>query len=106
MTHEQACRILDRAKDGITFPRRIIDQALWLTGDLDAHEAIMDKQQRDYIKICEAKDWLKRYRAKESNDGAEQANQWWRKTIMDIERIRGIDAATELRPLMNLERKK
>ncbi len=39
MTHEQAHRILDRAKDGTTFPRRIIDQALWLTGDLDAHEA-------------------------------------------------------------------
>ena len=41
MTHEQAHRILDRAKDGTTFPRRIIDQALWITGDLDAHEAVI-----------------------------------------------------------------
>lgn len=40
MTHEQAHRILDRAKDGTTFPRRIIDQALWITGDLDAYEAM------------------------------------------------------------------
>jgi hypothetical protein len=59
-----------------------------------------------HMKRCEAREWLKRYRAKASTDGAEQANQWWRKTIMDIERIRGLDAATELRHLMNLERKK
>jgi N-formylglutamate amidohydrolase len=59
-----------------------------------------------HMKQCEAREWLKRYRAKASTDGAEQANQWWRKTIMDIERIRGLDAATELRHLMNLERKK
>jgi hypothetical protein len=58
------------------------------------------------MRQCEAREWLKRYRAKASTDGAEQANQWWRKTIMDIERIRGLDAATELRHLMNLERKK
>ncbi len=40
MTHEQAHQILDRAKDGAIFPARIIDAALWLTGDLDAHEAV------------------------------------------------------------------
>lgn len=40
MTHEQAHRILDRLKDGFVYPSRIIDKALWLTGDLDAHEAM------------------------------------------------------------------
>lgn len=58
------------------------------------------------MKRCEAREWIKRYRMKASTDGAEQANHWWRKTIMDIERIRGLDAVIELRHLMNLERKK
>lgn len=59
-----------------------------------------------HMRQCEAREWLKRYRDKAKTDGAAQANLWWRKTIMDIERIRGLDAATELRHLMNLERKK
>ena len=59
-----------------------------------------------HMRQCEARDWLKRYRTMAAEHGATQANQWWRKTIMDIERIRGLEAATELRNLMNLERKK
>ena len=39
-------------------------------------------------------------------DGVNSSNNWWRKTIMDIERIRGLEAAIELRILMNKERKK
>jgi hypothetical protein len=59
-----------------------------------------------HMRQSEAREWLKRYRAKASIDGAQSANQWWRLIIMDIERIRGLEAATELRHLMNLERKK
>ena len=40
MTHEQAHQILNRVKDGTAYPARIINTALWLTGDLDAHEAM------------------------------------------------------------------
>lgn len=40
MTHEQAHKILDRIKDGWLYPEFIVNQALWLTGDLDAHEAM------------------------------------------------------------------
>ncbi len=58
------------------------------------------------MRQCEAREWLRRYRTKASTDGAEKARQWWRKTMMDIERIRGLDAANELRHLMNLERNK
>lgn len=59
-----------------------------------------------HMKQCEAREWVRRYRAKASTDGAQAANQWWRLMIGDIERIRGLEAATELRHLMNLERKK
>jgi len=34
MTHQQAMRILDRLKDGWSYPAKIVDEALRMTGDL------------------------------------------------------------------------
>jgi hypothetical protein len=39
MTHEQAQKILDKVREGVAYPASIVDFALFLTGDLDAHEA-------------------------------------------------------------------
>jgi hypothetical protein len=38
MTYDQAQKILDRVRDGVNYPPGIVDFALCLTGDLDAHE--------------------------------------------------------------------
>jgi len=38
MTYEQAQKILDRVREGVNYPPRIVDFALQLTGDLDAYE--------------------------------------------------------------------
>ena len=38
MTYEQAQKILDRVREGVYYPDRIIDFALQRTGDLDGHE--------------------------------------------------------------------
>lgn len=38
MTYEQAQRILNRVREGATYPSRIVDYALYLTGDFDAYE--------------------------------------------------------------------
>lgn len=35
MSHAEAMRILDRLKDGWSYPEKIVDEALRLTGDLD-----------------------------------------------------------------------
>tara|TARA_R110000868_G_scaffold361806_1_gene623820 strand:+ start:580 stop:687 length:108 start_codon:yes stop_codon:yes gene_type:complete len=35
MTYEMAMRILDKVKDGIPYPEKIINMALELTGDLE-----------------------------------------------------------------------
>lgn len=59
-----------------------------------------------HMRQCEAREWVKRYREKARQVGATEAMHWWRKTIADIERIRGLDAAIELKLLMNIERKK
>jgi hypothetical protein len=59
-----------------------------------------------HMRQCEAREWISRWRQKAMTDGVNSSNNWWRKTIMDIERIRGLEAAIELRTLMNKERKK
>ena len=38
MTHKDAMRILDKLKDGIIYPEKIISMALELTGDLQPKE--------------------------------------------------------------------
>jgi hypothetical protein len=53
------------------------------------------------IRRSEAREWLQRYRRKASQDGAAAAQVWWAGIISAIERKRGLDAATELRKLMN-----
>jgi len=58
------------------------------------------------MRRCEAREWLERYKRKARIDGAEQARIWWAGIIGAIERIRGLEAATELRRLMNEERNK
>lgn len=57
-----------------------------------------------HMRRCEAREWIARFRKKASEDGAQEANYWWRKTIADIEAIRGKEAALELRYLMNQEK--
>jgi hypothetical protein len=59
-----------------------------------------------HMRRTEAREWLQRYRVKAREDGAEQARIWWAGIISAIERKRGLDAATELRRLMNEERSK
>lgn len=77
-----------------------------LTQESSSKQPYGSRATLTHMRRCEAREWLERYRDKAKTDGAAQANFWWRKTIMDIERIRGFKAATELRHLMNLERKK
>lgn len=39
MTYEQAQKILDRVRDGVYYPDSIVDFALFLTGDIEEHQA-------------------------------------------------------------------
>jgi NAD(P)H-dependent flavin oxidoreductase YrpB (nitropropane dioxygenase family) len=57
-----------------------------------------------HMRRTEAREWVQRYRAKAREDGAAAAQVWWAGIISAIERKRGLDAATELRRLMNEER--
>ena len=59
-----------------------------------------------HMRRTEAREWVQRYKRKAREDGAEQARIWWAGIISAIERKRGLEAATELRKLMNEERNK
>ena len=39
MTYDQAQKILDLVREGHNYPPRIVDFALFITGDFDAYEA-------------------------------------------------------------------
>lgn len=46
MTYQMAVKILDRAREGIYYPERIITQALILTGDIDPDGPIAMRSER------------------------------------------------------------
>ena len=56
------------------------------------------------MRRMEAREWIRRYREKVKTDGQMQARGWWDGVIGDIEKIRGKEAATELRYWMNQEK--
>jgi len=53
------------------------------------------------MREAEAMEWIDRYRERAYEHGKTEARRWWIKTISDIERIRGKEAADDLRNRMN-----
>ena len=35
LTHELAMKILDKVKEGVAYPRMVVERALMMTGDID-----------------------------------------------------------------------
>lgn len=56
---------------------------------------------QETLKNAEAREWMQRYKTKSKDLGANAAASWWKTTINDIERKRGIPAADDLRRRMN-----
>lgn len=53
------------------------------------------------MRECEAREWIARHKRKRDEVGEYEAYSWWRTVIEDIERIRGKEAADDLRQRMN-----
>lgn len=66
----------------------------------------MSPETFEWMRQSEAREWIARYRKKIGEVGSVNAQSWWEKVISDIERIRGKDAANELRWRMNQEKKR
>jgi hypothetical protein len=55
----------------------------------------------DYMRECEAREWITRYRKKAREEGKGEAMDWWTRTLVDIAKKRGQAAADHLRDNMN-----
>ena len=56
------------------------------------------------MRRMEAREWIRRYRAKVKESGSMQARGWWEGVISDIEKIRGKKTTTELLYWMSKEK--
>lgn len=55
----------------------------------------------EFMREAEAREWIKRYQEKAKEVGPNDARIWWDRTINHIRRLRGDDAAFDLRQRMN-----
>ena len=53
------------------------------------------------MRECEAREWITRYRKKVREEGTGEAMDWWTRTLADIAKKRGQQAADQLRDNMN-----
>jgi hypothetical protein len=58
----------------------------------------------DYMRECEAREWITRYRKKVREEGKGEAMDWWTRTLADIAKKRGQKAADQLRDNMNRQK--
>ena len=63
----------------------------------------MNQSTKEFMLQCEAREWLARFQKKTLELGRREARQWWDDTIAKIEKIRGKEAADQLRKAMNAE---
>jgi len=66
----------------------------------------MTADQIEFMKDCESREWLERYRKKAKELGYGEANAWWADMIEKIEKKRGKKEADDLRQRMNRIRTK
>ena len=60
----------------------------------------MNTNTKNWMMECEAREWLQRYKAKRREHGVHYANDWWRKTVEDMQKKRGVESVDKLRKLM------
>lgn len=58
MTHEQAQKILNKVRDGVHYPAAIVDEALYLTGDLGAYEKVRGQGVDQAVSTEGERDWF------------------------------------------------
>ena len=58
-------------------------------------------EELEFMRDCEAREWIKRYREKASTSGAIAASNWWQNHLEAMRRIRGESGILDLRQRMN-----
>lgn len=71
------------------------------TRSSQSQKPFISPETLEHMRNTEAAEWVMRYREKMKEVGPNEARRWWERTIEHIERIRGYDAAFDLRNRMN-----
>jgi hypothetical protein len=58
------------------------------------------QEELEYMRDCEAREWIRRYKEKVSTIGSVKAASWWTEVLLDLQRIRGESATLDLRQRM------
>jgi hypothetical protein len=66
--------------------------------------ASISQETLNYMKDCEAREWLRRRKEKAGAEGVEKMTLWWEKTKNDIKRIRGDKGIADLIRRMEAQR--
>jgi hypothetical protein len=64
----------------------------------------LETDSEEWRRECEAREWLARWKAIQTEKGLGPANAWWAEMIQKIEKSRGAGAALTLRQDMNKAR--
>ena len=60
----------------------------------------------EHMKECEAREWIKRFKAKVKTSGYNAASTWWQDHVTAMRQIRGESATLDLRNRMTEQQKK
>jgi len=60
----------------------------------------------EFMRDCESREWIARFRKKQLEEGKGEAIEWWNKTIKEIVAKRGQTVADDLKRRMNEQRDK
>lgn len=66
--------------------------------------ATLDTYSEEWRRICEARDWIRRYKLHIKERGRREADDWWRQTKENIAKARGQAALQMLIDDMNKEK--
>ena len=58
----------------------------------------------EFMRDCESREWIARYRKKQLEEGKGEAIEWWARTIKEIAAKRGQQAADDLKRRMNAQK--
>ena len=87
---------MSKRKESLTKPAKVLT-----TTDEPYISHYGSPETLEAMKDAEAAEWIARFRRKTGEVGFASAQSWWAQVISDIERIRGKDAADDLRQRMN-----
>lgn len=69
------------------------------------YKVSISPEEIEHMRNCEAREWIKRYKAKAKTIGSKAAFDWWQEQLTVMQKIRGESATLDLRRRMTEQQK-